>query len=98
MIQRIRNFGLADTVELQMRVQGWVETRFLPGDGDVVMVNEVACGQPGCPPFETVIALLAEGRRPIKFKLYKALSEVGEADVKALGRPGWTLESPEAPW
>ena len=25
MISRLRNFGLADTVELQMRVQGWVE-------------------------------------------------------------------------
>ena len=56
MISRLRNFGLADTVELQMRVQGWAEARFVPGDSDVVMVNEIVCGQPGCPPLETVIA------------------------------------------
>jgi len=98
MIQRIRNIGSAHTVELQMRVQGWAEARFVPGDSDVVMVNEIVCGQPGCPPLETVIALLPEGRKPVKFKLYKALAEIVEADVLKLGRPGWTLQSCEAPW
>jgi hypothetical protein len=98
MIQRLRNFGLADTVELQMQVQAWVEARFRPGDSDVVMVNEIVCGQPGCPPLETVIALLPESRKPIKFKLYKALADVTEADVQKLGKPGWTLQSPEPPW
>ena len=62
------------------------------------LAGEIVCGQPGCPPLETVIALLPEGRRPVKFKLYKALAEVTEADVAALGRPGWTLKSPEPPW
>jgi hypothetical protein len=98
MISRIRNFGLADTVELQMRVQGWAEARFVPGDSDVVMVNEIVCGQPGCPPLETVIALLPEGRKPVKFKLYKALAEVSESDINGLGKPGWTLQSAGAPW
>lgn len=98
MIQRLRNFGLADTVELQMRVQGWAEARFKPRDNDVVMVNEIVCGQPGCPPLETVIALLPEARKPIKFKLYKALAEVTETDVMNLGKPGWTLQSADPPW
>lgn len=98
MISRLRNFGLAGTVELQMRVQGWAEARFRPRDNDVVMVNEMVCGQPGCPPLETVIALLPEARKPIKFKLYKALAEVTETDVSNLGKPGWTLQSSEPPW
>ena len=98
MIARIRNFGLAETVGLQMQVQAWVEARFQPADDDVVMVNQIVCGQPGCPPLETVIALLPEGRKPVKFKLYKALADVTEADVQGLGRPGWTLRSGEAPW
>lgn len=98
MIQRIRNFGLSETVELQMRIQAWAEARFRPGDSDVVMVNEIVCGQPGCPPLETIIALLPDGRKPVKFKLYKALAEVTERDVQGLGRPGWSLQSLEAPW
>ncbi len=91
MTPRLRNFGLAETVELQSRVREWAEARFEPREDDVVMVTEVACGQPGCPPFETLIALMRPGRAPIKFKLFKALAGVSEQDVSRLGKPGWTM-------
>lgn len=95
---RLRNFGLAETVELQSRVREWAEARFQPDDSDIVMVTEIECGQPGCPPLDTVIALLREGRAPVKFKLFKALAEVTEADVKRLGKPGWTMKDEGRGW
>ena len=98
MIQRLRNFGLAETVELQMRVREWAEARFQPGDADTIMVTEIVCGQPGCPPLETVIALMWPDRPTSSFKLYKALAEVTEADVAKLGKPGWTMGEPGRGW
>lgn len=98
MTKRLRNFGLAETVETQMRVREWAEARFLPADDDIVMVTEIACGQPGCPPLETVIALMRTGRAPVKFKLYKALAEVTEDDVRRLGKPGWTMRDEGRGW
>lgn len=95
---RLRNFGLAETVELQSRVRDWAEARFQPNDSDIVMVTEIECGQPGCPPLETVIALMREGRAPVKFKLFKALAEVTEADVSRLGKPGWTMKDEGRGW
>jgi hypothetical protein len=95
---RLRNFGLAETVELQSRVREWAEARFQPDDSDVVMVTEIECGQPGCPPLETVIALMREGRAPVKFKLFKALAEVSERDVRRLGKPGWTMKHEGRGW
>ncbi len=88
---RLRNYGLAESVEMQERVRTWAEARFAPREDDVISVSEVACGEPGCPPFETLVTLFPEGRAAVRFKIYKALAEVTEADVSRLGRPGWTL-------
>lgn len=98
MISRLRNFGLAETVESQLRVRDWAEARFKPDDDDIVMVTQIECGQPGCPPLETVIALMREGRAPVKFKIYKALADVTETDVKRLGKPGWTMQDEGRGW
>jgi len=37
---------------------------FEAADDDAVVVNELACTQPGCPPIETVVALLRAGSEP----------------------------------
>ena len=47
------------------------------------MVTELACSEPGCPPVETVIALLAPGRQD-QVKIHKGLADVTSADVEAL--------------
>jgi len=51
-------------------------------DDDVVMVTELQCTEPGCPPIETVIAVLRVGARR-QIKIHKPLVEVTEADVRA---------------
>jgi hypothetical protein len=50
---------------------------------DVVMVNELACSEPGCPPLETVVALLRTGEPPQQLKIHKPVVEVTRADVEA---------------
>jgi hypothetical protein len=65
------------------RVREWVRTRFALGDS-AILVAEVACAVPGCPPIETVIAFWADEKRH-HFKVFKPLAEVREDDLP----PGW---------
>jgi hypothetical protein len=51
-------------------------------EGDAVMVNELACSEPGCPPVETVVALLRAGHPPRQLKVHKPLLEVTEDDLR----------------
>lgn len=62
------------------RVRDWTRARFTLSDEDTVMVSEVACGVPGCPPIEThVVFWTAMGRH--HFKVFKPLAEVTEDDL-----------------
>jgi hypothetical protein len=62
------------------RVRDWTRTRFALGNDETVMVSEIACAVPGCPPIEThVVFWTAAGRH--HFKLFKPLAEVAEDDL-----------------
>jgi nitrate reductase delta subunit len=65
------------------RVRGWVRERFALGD-TAILVAEVACAVPGCPPIETVIAFWSDERR-YHFKVFKPVAEVAENDLP----PAW---------
>jgi hypothetical protein len=53
------------------------------GDRKVsVLVTELACTEPGCPPIETVIALLAPDGNT-QYKIHKPVAEVTVDDVRA---------------
>lgn len=51
-------------------------------DETIVMVTELQCTEPGCPPIETVIAVLRVGARE-QIKIHKPLAEVTRDDVVA---------------
>jgi len=54
------------------------------------MVRQVECSEPGCPPVETVIALLAEAAAPRQWKLPVPLEEVThESLLKVLASDGY---------
>jgi nitrate reductase delta subunit len=58
------------------RVRTWTRERFKLGEALPVLVAEVACGLPGCPPLETVVAFWTEDDRRHQFKLFKPVAEV----------------------
>ena len=64
----------------------WVASALELPESTSVLVTELACSEPGCPPLETVIAVLTEhgasDRRQHTF--HKALNEVTWADVAEL--------------
>ncbi len=67
--------------EARARIRGWVAELGLDRDDGVVMIQELRCAEPDCPPVETVIALLANGDAGQTRKLPKAASDVTRDDV-----------------
>jgi hypothetical protein len=65
-------------------VKRWVEELFELGPEAVVMVSELACTEPGCPPRETVIAILRGPGDMAQHKLHLAMAEITRADVERL--------------
>jgi nitrate reductase molybdenum cofactor assembly chaperone NarJ/NarW len=65
---------------LTERVSGWTRQHFGLVDDETVMVSEIACRVPGCPPIEThVVFWTAAGRH--HFKIFKPLAQVSEDDL-----------------
>jgi nitrate reductase delta subunit len=62
------------------RVRDWTRRRFALADDDTIMVSQIECTVPGCPPIEThVVFWTALGRH--HFKIFKPLAGVSEDDL-----------------
>lgn len=62
------------------RVRDWTRDRFKLAEDDAIMVTEVSCTLPGCPPLETVVVFwTVQGRH--HYKVFKPLAEVVEDDL-----------------
>ncbi len=57
------------------RVRDWVRDRFRLSQDAPIMVSEITCNLPGCPPLETVVAFW-ENETRYHFKLFKPVAEV----------------------
>jgi nitrate reductase delta subunit len=78
--------------EALQRVREWTRVRFaLPAEASIV-VTELACAVPGCPPLETVVAFWIDERRH-HFKVFKSAAQVIEEDLP----PTWLLPSLAVP-
>jgi hypothetical protein len=62
------------------RVRDWTRARFALAPDVTVMVSEIACAVPGCPPIETHIVFWTElGRH--HFKIFKPVAGAAEDDL-----------------
>jgi hypothetical protein len=78
--------GQAQALE---RVRGWTRERFRLADDVPVLVTEIACGLPGCPPLETVVAFWTAGDKRHQFKLFKPVRDVVYDDLPY----AWLIEA-----
>jgi hypothetical protein len=62
------------------RVREWTRERFALADDTAILVVEVACPLPGCPPLETVVAFWSDEKRH-HFKVFKPVAEVVPDDL-----------------
>src|SRR5580698_407559 len=62
------------------RVCDWTRARFKLAQDETIMVSELSCTDPGCPPIETHVVFWSDaGRHHIK--IFKPLAEVAEDDL-----------------
>jgi len=67
--------------EALARVREWTRERFKLPEDAVILVAEMACGLPGCPPLETVVAFWTVDTRRHHFKVFKPVGEVINDDL-----------------
>ncbi|NJR62391.1 MAG: hypothetical protein HC769_28400 [Cyanobacteria bacterium CRU_2_1] len=60
-------------------IKNWVY-RILEVDSDIpISISQLACKEPGCPPIETVIAIMST---PVQqYKIHKAVNDIDEIDI-----------------
>lgn len=89
------------------RVRGWLEDALPDNEKDEedggsapsgeetnVIVNQLACKEPGCPDVECVLTLIRAKPRPkLMFKIYKAAAELSQDEVNAALQKALTEES-----
>ena len=63
------------------QVRDWTRERFQLGPDDTILVTEIACTVPGCPPLETVVAFWTHGDRRHHFKVFKPAVQVATDDL-----------------
>jgi hypothetical protein len=71
------------TIEIKV----WAAEALGLTDDVAVMVTELRCTEPGCPPLETVVAVLGGNGPNRQYKIHKPLEEVTREDVQALAKP-----------
>jgi hypothetical protein len=58
------------------QVREWTRARFRLPDDAAILVAEVSCALPGCPPLETVVAFWTDSETRHQFKLFKPVAAV----------------------
>jgi hypothetical protein len=71
------------------RVKEWVRARFALPDDAALVVAEVSCQLPGCPPLETAVAFWTEVGERRQFKIFKPVEQVREDDLP----PAWMKDA-----
>lgn len=66
------------------RLKAWVHEAFEISADVPVSISQLACHEPGCPPTETVIAVMTHP--PQQYKLHQPVSEITQADIQALSQ------------
>jgi hypothetical protein len=70
------------------RLKGWTREHFALAADQAVLVSELACPNPRCPPLQTLIAFWI-GEQRHRFKVFKPLAEVRLTDFP----PAWLRDS-----
>ena len=71
-------------LDMVRKIKGALEKAFSLPDSATISVTELACFEEGCPPVETVVALLQAGSSPLQHKFHKPVGEFKSADLVEL--------------
>jgi len=82
--QDLFSIGSPRAADHTRQIKQWVKAAWALPQSATVMVAEVECAEPGCPPRETVIAVFDADGTPRQSKLHKAMNDVTDRDIYEL--------------
>lgn len=68
--------------EASARIKDWTRAALGLDDGVRVLVHELACSRPNCPPRETVILVVPADAPPFKIALHRAMADLTETGLR----------------
>jgi hypothetical protein len=68
-------------VNAELGVRRWAREAFGLDPSATLLVTELRCSKPGCPPHETVIAIFERGEPPREHRLPKPVTQIARSDV-----------------
>lgn len=68
--------------EYIQHIKSWTRAALQIDEDISLLVSELRCTEEGCPPIETVIAVLEIPDKPVQFKIHKAMKDVLYDDVR----------------
>lgn len=79
----------SEQVSALERVKAWTRESLALAADDTILVAEMACGRPGCPPLETVVTFWIAGAERHVFKVFKPVVDIAFNDLP----PSWLRDS-----
>nr|WP_321523933.1 hypothetical protein [uncultured Cohaesibacter sp.] len=64
------------------RIKAWTRAALPLEPSTIISVNEIACGQPDCPPRQVVVLILRSGQSALKYAIHKSLLDTTEEDIR----------------
>lgn len=74
--------------DASVRIKEWATQWFQVQADETVLVSQLRCSEVGCPPLETVIAVLGPGGPRRQHKVFKPAHAVTQHDLIALAACG----------
>ncbi|MDX3928954.1 MAG: hypothetical protein QHC90_24520 [Shinella sp.] len=74
--------GTPGIVSQARLIKQWTRELLALPDDAVVSVNELACHLPGCPPRETVVLVMQDGKTT-QMSIHKAMQDLTKGDVSS---------------
>jgi len=71
----------AQRAEAAARIKGWTRAVLDFDESTRVLVHELACSRPNCPPRETVILVVPVQGPPFKLALHKAMADLTQDEL-----------------
>jgi hypothetical protein len=68
-------------IALIRKIKDWAYECLPISAESTVSVMELECREPGCPPIETVIAVMEQGKETRQWKFHKSIPEVTREDL-----------------
>lgn len=69
-------------LEKLSQIKAWVYLNLAINPEISISISQLQCHEPGCPPLETVIAIMTNP--PIQYKIHKPASQITEEDINKL--------------